>query len=75
MAGHDSAENEPFIADETITINLTTGGTETPEPTPTDGSPTAFIWALTFAAGISGLLFGYEWAPPSQKPDHFTSNT
>lgn len=25
-------------------------------------SPTAFIWALTFAAGISGLLFGYEYA-------------
>lgn len=23
-------------------------------------SPSAFIWALTFAAGISGLLFGYE---------------
>lgn len=24
-------------------------------------SPSAFIWALTFAAGISGLLFGYEY--------------
>lgn len=23
-------------------------------------SPTPFIWALTFAAGISGLLFGYD---------------
>ena len=23
-------------------------------------SPSSFIWALTFAAGISGLLFGYE---------------
>ena len=23
-------------------------------------SPSAFIWALTFAAGISGLLFGYD---------------
>ena len=23
-------------------------------------SPSTFIWALTFAAGISGLLFGYE---------------
>ena len=22
--------------------------------------PTLFIWALTVAAGISGLLFGYE---------------
>ena len=25
-------------------------------------SPNAFIWALTLAAGISGLLFGYECA-------------
>lgn len=24
-------------------------------------SPSTFIWALTFAAGISGLLFGYEY--------------
>ncbi len=23
-------------------------------------APSAFIWALTAAAGISGLLFGYE---------------
>lgn len=23
-------------------------------------SPGLFIWALTFAAGVSGLLFGYE---------------
>ena len=23
-------------------------------------APNAFVWALTFAAGISGLLFGYE---------------
>lgn len=22
--------------------------------------PSAFVWTLTFAAGISGLLFGYE---------------
>lgn len=25
-------------------------------------SPNAFIWALTFTAGLSGLLFGYECA-------------
>ena len=24
------------------------------------GEPTVFVWALTLAAGISGLLFGYE---------------
>lgn len=30
----------------------------------------AFIWALTFTAGISGLLFGYECvgAPPFSSP-------
>lgn len=27
----------------------------------TSGSGTWFIWALTFSAGISGLLFGYEY--------------
>jgi MFS transporter, SP family, solute carrier family 2 (myo-inositol transporter), member 13 len=26
------------------------------------GSPGAFIWVLTVCAGISGLLFGYEYA-------------
>ena len=25
-------------------------------------APSSFIWALTLAAGISGLLFGYEYA-------------
>lgn len=24
-------------------------------------SPGLFIWALTFSAGVSGLLFGYEY--------------
>jgi len=24
------------------------------------GTPGLFIWALTFSAGVSGLLFGYE---------------
>ncbi len=27
-------------------------------------TPTPFIWALTLAAGVSGLLFGYEYALP-----------
>lgn len=26
-------------------------------------SPTLFIWTLTLCAGISGLLFGYEYVP------------
>ena len=25
-----------------------------------ENPPTAFVWALTVVAGISGLLFGYE---------------
>ena len=25
-------------------------------------SPSAFVWALTLTAGISGLLFGYEYS-------------
>ncbi len=29
-------------------------------------SPSAFVWALTFTAGISGLLFGYEYIHPFQ---------
>jgi len=31
-------------------------------------SPSAFIWALTFTAGISGLLFGYEYNHPFHSP-------
>lgn len=58
MARDDSAENEPFIADEAGTTFTTVGAESI--PTHEDGSPTAFIWALTVAAGISGLLFGYE---------------
>jgi len=58
MARDEGAENEPFIADERETT-FTTSGSE-PTPIHENGSSTAFIWALTFAAGISGLLFGYE---------------
>lgn len=31
-------------------------------------SPSWFIWALTFSAGISGLLFGYEYSTPPSPP-------
>ena len=27
-----------------------------------------FIYALTLSAGISGLLFGYEYVPPNRNP-------
>jgi hypothetical protein len=58
MAVDESAENEPFIAVERENTFIISGA----EPTSIhqNGSPTAFIWALTLAAGISGLLFGYE---------------
>jgi hypothetical protein len=58
--GDDEAANAPLIHhdDENDvpshreTIHLQEG-----DPT----SPSAFVWALTFTAGISGLLFGYEY--------------
>lgn len=28
-------------------------------------SPGRFIWTLTLCAGVSGLLFGYEYVAPS----------
>jgi hypothetical protein len=31
-------------------------------------TPGLFIWSLTFSAGVSGLLFGYEYVCPSQTP-------
>jgi hypothetical protein len=31
------------------------------ESTLGDASPGLFIWVLTFSAGVSGLLFGYEY--------------
>jgi hypothetical protein len=47
---------------------------ETVPPIYEHGKPTLFVWALTFAAGISGLLFGYEYTniapsllPPTDK--------
>lgn len=37
-------------------------------------SPGLFIWTLTFCAGVSGLLFGYEYVS-TQCPSHpFISN-
>lgn len=33
-------------------------------------TPSPFIWALTLSAGISGLLFGYEYSTPTQPNYH-----
>ena len=61
MADEDEDANAPLITgDDRPTINNDNGSIPLQESKNT--SPTAFIWALTFAAGISGLLFGYEYA-------------
>lgn len=39
------------------------------------GSPGAFVWLLTICAGISGLLFGYEYVDmPVSSRTHFLLN-
>ena len=59
MAEGDGTANTPLMRD---------GGNEdydNNEATPTHendlNSPSAFVWALTLTAGVSGLLFGYEY--------------
>lgn len=67
MTGDDNDKdaNAPLIRhdddddDEFPPIPHRSGGT-TSSLQSSSTSPTAFIWALTFAAGISGILFGYE---------------
>ena len=61
MADEDEDANAPLITrDDRPTITNDNGSIPLQESK--NISPTAFIWALTFAAGISGLLFGYEYA-------------
>ena len=61
MADEDEDANAPLITgDDQPTIINNNGSILLQESHNT--SPSAFIWALTFAAGISGLLFGYEYA-------------
>lgn len=61
MADEDEDANAPLITgDDRPTTTNNNGSIPLQESNKT--SPSAFIWALTFAAGISGLLFGYEYA-------------
>lgn len=53
----DSSADFQAVSYSGNTIYDTPDGVDIPNPT---GSGTHFIWALTFSAGISGLLFGYE---------------
>jgi len=50
----------PLMQRESLSV-LDRSGTENDDLREQDlTSPSWFIWALTFSAGISGLLFGYE---------------
>ena len=59
MAEDDTLANAPLIEQDS---NGDPNQHETPQKSgvSTDAAPTAFLWALTLTAGISGLLFGYE---------------
>ena len=60
----DSTVHQPLIADETHgdTSSRSLQSTSRAEAAVEQhGRPTIFIWALTVAAGVSGLLFGYEF--------------
>ena len=61
MADHDIADSAPLIQDDGASSRRSFDHASPPQ------APrlTFFVWALTFAAGISGLLFGYEYESPS----------
>ncbi|MCJ1438401.1 hypothetical protein MMC27_007789 [Xylographa pallens] len=56
----DSTLHEPLIAGETDVDTSLRVISRLDSPVEQHGRPTGFIWALTVAAGISGLLFGYD---------------
>ncbi len=61
MADEDEDANAPLITEDDRPTTTNSNGS-IPLQESNNTSPSAFIWALTFAAGISGLLFGYESA-------------
>ena len=59
----DSAVNDPLIENEQASENTTTNLIILQHVVghgAANGRPSSFVWGLTFVAGISGLLFGYE---------------
>ena len=74
MADQDDAANAPLIQEvEDVDSPISDSGNPDALPRPREierNSPTAFIWALTFTAGISGLLFGYESVMSPSWPPH-----
>ena len=74
MTDHDDAANAPLIQGvEGVDFPISNpGNPDTLLRSRESGlnSLTAFIWALTFTAGISGLLFGYESVISLSQPLH-----
>ena len=61
MVNNDNAANAPLIQED-----ASDGGSQYEDDSiklheSEVISPSLFIWALTFTAGISGILFGYEY--------------
>lgn len=52
MEHHDA--DQPLLADDSNNHDESSDGSS-------EWLGSLFIWVLTFAAGISGLLFGYEY--------------
>lgn len=57
MTERDDGQTQPLIAEELGRSDTAWNETRRPDE---EKSPVLFIWILTIAAGISGLLFGYE---------------
>ena len=62
---HDGAQQAPLIGrddddEHALSDHAHDDGFSGRESDPRKSSPSPFIWALTFTAGISGLLFGYD---------------
>lgn len=55
---HQHQADEPLLANDGSSFD--NASDEAPEVA-SEGLGGLFIWALTVAAGISGLLFGYEY--------------
>ena len=61
MTGDDNAVGVPLIRDQECSRDsLEDHHKDLVVEARNSTSPSAFIWALTFIAGISGILFGYE---------------
>lgn len=62
MADDEEEEglNAPLIDDRHLSHNDDDDNNHVSQHENGTSSLNAFIWALTFTAGISGLLFGYE---------------